>query len=302
MSATDKGAAGVETEGERPVREQLKNAKIDALHEEGTARPDDDKKVEDTEIVEATEMTEVDQPQQNGTVKTSDMSDRGRLPRKRSFDDIETPGKPTSSSHRRKRSRDSTNEDKASIKSRASLEEARQGDDGLSSDGHLTNGSKDALPSTPPSDKANESTLEDVASPKTKRSRLEDTRSNGNEESVSIPAQSSQSMSDAPEVKDSEATAKDVSAESETTTSVEKADVSIQNLWNDSTQLTVAHRRHHYPKASPTRAPLLLSEDWQSPNRQLYNRRHHRVHSPLPALVPWRAHLALGSGHLARRV
>lgn len=200
MSELEKTTVSTETAGEQPVREQLKKASIDAQSEDqknGFVDLVTDKEAHP-------EAIELEDAHTNGTAQTGTTTERGRLTRKRSFDDIETPEKQhaASSSHRRKRSRDSTTEDKTSVKSRTSVEEPRFSDDLPSSEANGVNDKRESDPSTPLSDKATETVPEDVASPKTKRSRLEGNKAVKEPEVTSIPVISSQPMPDAPESSD----------------------------------------------------------------------------------------------------
>lgn len=168
-----------DTEGEKPVREQLKKASIDQV------MPSHEHKSQAAET-----ETEAAPHRENGdsVPQITDNHDRGRVQRKRSFDDIDAETKVQDEKeqekevsrlggHRRKRSRDSLTEDKPQARSRTSGEETRPDEDAEVKDGRIGEERAQARPVTPElSSTVHEATAEELASPKTKKSRLDDAR------------------------------------------------------------------------------------------------------------------------------
>jgi Ran-binding protein 3 len=153
--------------GERPVREQLKNARITQDHHAAVAD---------------SSTSTAETPSSNDTLKPQP---QGELRRKRSFeevDDSQAKDAPSESvrHHTRKRSRDSTAEEFELNNGRrkTSGERSRTRADGADVEEEtMTEANGSAKPhraSTPETsaDKQNETSVEEVASPKTKRSRL----------------------------------------------------------------------------------------------------------------------------------
>lgn len=156
--------------GEKPVREQLKKAKIEEQKASKVDASVPDAHVETTD--------------DNGEASATEA--RGRIQRKRSFEEVEADSTkhitsaPIKPQHTRKRSRDSTVEEDAlnNGSRKVSSEYARNGKD----DGDIAeeaNGTaKPPRASTPEAGNeggASEADVEAVASPKTKRSRLHST-------------------------------------------------------------------------------------------------------------------------------
>lgn len=175
-------AADNQEVGERPVREQLKKARIGNSSDE--AAPASDVAAMEGEQGEATEAS--------------------RLQKKRSFEDLEdAPAQETATAggrhHTRKRSREGTiGEDSNGNKRKVSGEKQR--DEPIKPQTSGTNGvAKPAAaerPGTPDhaGDKRPEGAVEEMASPKIKRSRLHSTTAEGNaEENAAAPAQSASS-------------------------------------------------------------------------------------------------------------
>ncbi|SMQ51167.1 unnamed protein product [Zymoseptoria tritici ST99CH_1A5] len=157
--------------GEKPVREQLKNARITQERAAVTSEPSNgEPMVEDN-------TSSVD----DGTLKPQP---RAELRRKRSYEEVDDANAHTAHSdpvrhHTRKRSRDSTAEEFELNNGRrkGSGERSRNSEDEneAEADSAKANGiSKPPRPSTPdgPAEKQNDGMVEEVASPKNKRSRL----------------------------------------------------------------------------------------------------------------------------------
>lgn len=165
----DNGVTSDAEASEKPVREQLKKASI-------SKAPGEDANMATDETVEAEKILE-----ENGHEDDSSGS-RGRLQKKRSFEDFE--GEPQESRkadhsqrHSRKRSRDSTaEEDELNNGQRKSGERAR--DDEGAENHAASNGQPTApaseRPATPEQSgaKRGEAAVEEMTSPKSKRSRL----------------------------------------------------------------------------------------------------------------------------------
>lgn len=170
MATTRDNAAGPEhEETEKPVREQLKKASIS-------------KAVDDGSMATSGVKADTEHVGENGDSMDAAES-RGRLTKKRSFEDIEAEAPQDRASseavrhHTRKRSRDSTAEEvELNNGQRKSGERTR--DDAEDSIYSTSNGHPKAPPTerqrTPEqiADKQGETGVEAIASPKTKRSRL----------------------------------------------------------------------------------------------------------------------------------
>ncbi|KAM3420046.1 hypothetical protein BST61_g3356 [Cercospora zeina] len=154
--------------GEKSARERLKKANI---HDPNAVRTDD-------------ELQDAPAPTSAPTGENTELSDeaRGRIQRKRSFEEVEpdTPAPAStapSKSHTRKRSRDSTAEEDAlnNGQRKTSGERPRNGD---GADDHAVDANGQSKPTgamTPERSGDDEAAVEALASPKTKRSRLHST-------------------------------------------------------------------------------------------------------------------------------
>jgi Ran-binding protein 3 len=165
----DNGVTSDAEASEKPVREQLKKASISkASGEDATMATEETAEAEDV-------------PEENGDMEESSES-RGRLQKKRSFDDFESEqqeGQKSESSqrHSRKRSRDSTaEENELNNGQRKSGERVR---DDPNAENHATSNGQPTAPAadrpqTPEQSgaKRGEAAVEEMASPRSKRSRL----------------------------------------------------------------------------------------------------------------------------------
>jgi Ran-binding protein 3 len=165
----DNGVTSDAEASEKPVREQLKKASISKASGEDANMATD----EHEEVEEAVES--------NGHEDDSSES-RGRLQKKRSYEDFETEDQEghkagQSQRHSRKRSRDSTaEENELNNGQRKSTERARDGEDAethAASNGQPTAPANER-PATPEQlgAKRGEAAVEEMTSPKSKRSRL----------------------------------------------------------------------------------------------------------------------------------
>ncbi|KAK3110004.1 hypothetical protein LTR53_016163, partial [Teratosphaeriaceae sp. CCFEE 6253] len=149
---------------EKPVREQFKKASIAGLPQNVSTASDP---IGDTTVA-------IEPASENGS--------RGRMQRKRSFEEVESeqteetaPG--TATQHTRKRSRDSTTEEKVGNNGHKTSGERPAEDAEATAAVAVTNGETApvaARPGTPvqSGERRVEDAAEDIASPKTKRSRL----------------------------------------------------------------------------------------------------------------------------------
>ena len=175
--------------GEKPVREQLEKATIT------TQPPHSDPMNAGTEEDEDLDNGEEEHETTNGENGPA----RGRLQKKRSHEEIDTDtakdltSESSRQQHTRKRSRDSTTEEKAlnNGQRKVSGEKPRNGDDtaetsaeGSESNIDETGKRSDEPPKAttpePTTEKRSEAAVEDLASPKTKRSRLHHSSAEGN--------------------------------------------------------------------------------------------------------------------------
>lgn len=164
MAATPETAPLSDTEtSEKPVREQLKKASLAGMAENA-----------DASVV-------AEEPAENG-------NSRGRLQRKRSFEDVDGDQAEQTTSeplrlHTRKRSRDSTAEEdalyagKRKVSGERSVEAADAAQGAGSTNGEGSVAGTDERPRTPEvtGEKSTEVAAEGITSPKTKRSRLHST-------------------------------------------------------------------------------------------------------------------------------
>ena len=193
---------------EKPVREQLKKASIDAPKSTSVTNATTDVHVPEHE--EVTSKDNKPDTVQNGS-SHPDAEERGRLQRKRSFEDLEAeeiPGKeaPPTGKHGRKRSRDSTVEDKGASIARLSGEYPRPSEETADGESIALNASRKtsnehsrARNITPENSSDREEPVGGIVSPKTKRSRLEDAGQVERAKLAPRPAPSSQHLPDAPE-------------------------------------------------------------------------------------------------------
>jgi len=157
-----------DTEGEKPVREQLKKASIDTKAEAARAAAESEPTLAETGAVS--------ESLENGTPTNVENTDRGRLHRKRSFEetggDIDADNVKTSIvRHPRKRSRDNIiGEEDASNIARSSGEHSRE--EGTSNGKRLSGELKRPNETDAVENGAHESTIGGIGSPKTKRSRV----------------------------------------------------------------------------------------------------------------------------------
>ncbi|KAK5699685.1 hypothetical protein LTR97_005814 [Elasticomyces elasticus] len=165
---------------EKPVREQLKKASIAGLPQDGLSKDTADMPIADE--------------------RKSESGGRGRLQRKRSFEEVE--GEESNHSvteatklhmHTRKRSRDSTiDEVELSNGRKVSGERGRDPADAASVTADITSESSapNERPGTPKQidDKHIEAVVETIASPKTKRSRLHSTTADGEAIALAAPS------------------------------------------------------------------------------------------------------------------
>lgn len=194
--AAEREAVTSDTEShEKPVREQLKKTRI-------TRSGAGDASVADEEVVEPSE--------ENGTHDPSES--RGRLHRKRSFEEVESEGQtqdPSSDNnakgHTRKRSRDSTAEEaELNNGQRKSGERAREVV-GAEEPSSTSNGDAAGAPvveraSTPEQTgpKRGEASVEEMTSPKTKRTRVQSATEKNGTATTSEAPESAQTASEPP--------------------------------------------------------------------------------------------------------
>lgn len=223
-----------DTEGEKPVRERLQKASIDAsatMYEDSgdsaTATKKDDKPTGS----EATGTT--------GTAETTGPATRGRPQRKRSHDEAtaDDTQKASESKHGRKRSRDGTLDDDevGDSSKRQSLDIARPHVE--AADKTATNGERKSNElkrsgySTPPSEEVKDVDPESFVSPKTKRSRVGDKKA----------AEAQEAVKDDAEVSKTDAAAKDAGVDKKATTTngTEKVSLSchLSSDWNTKPKL-----------------------------------------------------------------
>lgn len=199
MAGSSKDAVGSDNEGnERPVREQLKKTSIDASAKEFSTRNDltSVQSLADTDDIPPSVSATA--TEQNGAAPATETEERGRVSGKRSFEDLESgytalDREPAiTGRHGRKRSRDSTAEDKAPSHSRPLGEEARAGDaqggEALAVNG--TNGvvePRHVTPALATSEAGDDQQVKEIVSPKSKRSRLDDTNRTEDTEAKSAP-------------------------------------------------------------------------------------------------------------------
>ncbi|KAK3623662.1 hypothetical protein LTR56_009612 [Elasticomyces elasticus] len=165
---------------EKPVREQLKKASIAGLPQENLPKDTADMPIADE--------------------RRSENGGRGRLQRKRSFEEVEGEESNHSATeatklhmHTRKRSRDSTiDEVELSNGRKVSGERARDAADTVSIAADVTGDSSapSERPGTPvqSGDKHIEAVVETIASPRTKRSRLHSTTADGEAVALAAPS------------------------------------------------------------------------------------------------------------------
>jgi len=176
MSAHLTDVPGVDTAGEKPVREQLSKATIEA----GAKAADQAASSEDVLSETGAQSTGL----QNGTTTTHEMSDRGRPTRKRSFD--ETEENPDAVTKRapsarlpRKRSRENPAE---SSSTRVSGEHIRDQLNDTVNGNTKTEELEQPGTTTPPEGETAEAQPSELGSPKTKRSKIEVKHANGTAE------------------------------------------------------------------------------------------------------------------------
>jgi len=158
-----------DTEEEKPVREQLKKATIDAQAQSTQAAAG----MENSVLAETGAVSE---SLANGTPTNTDNAERGRLHGKRSFDETEeepNTGNERSSSvrHPRKRSRDNIIDEEHPLNiARSSGEQSRE--DGASNGVGVSGELKRSGDTTSAEDGMQNSGVDGIGSPKTKRSRM----------------------------------------------------------------------------------------------------------------------------------
>jgi len=187
MSAPVNDVPAAVTEGEKPVRERLSKATIEAeAKAAGEAAMSED-------VLAETGATSTGL--ENGSKATQGISDRGRPTRKRSFDETEEDGnsgaqRSASARLPRKRSRETPAE---ADSARVSGEHVRDAINGNGNGTSTLDEIKHPAQTTPPKDEVAQSELSGLGSPKTKRSKLEENKTNGTEttEEVDVPTSAS---------------------------------------------------------------------------------------------------------------